>query len=477
MTRPHRARRPLRATLTALVALLLAGAGLLSAPLAAQAFTEPQVDFSFTCTQGGLETKITVDVTLEDDENPPTVELAIDGAVQPWEPSTVDANGHWEYQSFGATSGEWTATYDVTVGGELVGSQQFTMPADCQTSTDDEITVTSTCIGDQASVTATVDPVVGEGDQLTLTPSAYNYATGQTVPFGTPQTLGAPGGTVDFTGILQAGVYDITIDYASTSVGGGVSATVHVPDCAPDPNPTPTPIVTPSVAVACVDGTPIATVDLDVTSVPSVATRNSVDGGWDIGVYDVLNYQPLQADKPIVYNISPGTYTFTGPVPVGSFQWFIDSNDYIVGEFTIAAGACPTPTPSATPAASLSSSNTAPGQTVTVTASGLVENEPVEIWLHSTPVMLWNGSASADGSLTQTVTIPAGTEIGNHQIEVRGATSGSLWLNLTVSERLAATGFDAATAGVTGGVSALLLACGIGALWVARRKGEFRVHD
>lgn len=230
----------------------------------------------------------------------------------------------------------------------------------------------------------------------------------------------------------------------------------------PTPTPTetanPTPSVTPSVSVVCVDGVPIATVDLDVTSVPSVATRNSVDGGWDIGVYDVLNYQPLQADKPIVYNISPGTYTFTGPVPVGSYQWFIDSNDYIIGEFTIAADACPTPAPSTTPAASLSTTSATPDQAVTVTATGLAGNEPVEIWLHSTPVLLWSGSASADGSLTQTVRVPDGTEIGKHQIEVRGATTGSLWLNLTVGDGLAATGFNSAASvnlGLAGG--ALLL--------------------
>ncbi|MDQ1130398.1 hypothetical protein [Microbacterium sp. SORGH_AS_0888] len=240
--------------------------------------------------------------------------------------------------------------------------------------------------------------------------------------------------------------------------------------------PDSTPAVTPSVNVACVEGSPVATVTLTVASVPSVATRNSVNGGWDIGVYDVLNYQPLQADKPIVYNISPGTYTFTGPVPVGSFQWYIDSNDYILDEFTISADSCstptPTPTPSrtATPTASLSTTSVAPDGRVTVTASGLAPSESVELWLHSTPIKLWAGAVNADGTLTQTVTIPTGIDIGKHQIEVRGATSGSLWLDLTVVDQLAVTGFDPVAASIGGGSGLLLLSAGIALLLLIRRR-------
>lgn len=144
----------------------------------------------------------------------------------------------------------------------------------------------------------------------------------------------------------------------------------------------------------------------------------------------------------------------------------------------------PTPSPSATatlpntgpstPTASLSTRTVSPDGRVTVTASGLAANEPVEIWLHSTPVKLWSGVANADGTLTQTVTIPTGIEIGKHQIEVRGTNTGSLWLDLTVTATLAATGFDPVAAGVGGGAGLLLLAGGIATLLLARRRWVLR---
>lgn len=142
----------------------------------------------------------------------------------------------------------------------------------------------------------------------------------------------------------------------------------------------------------------------------------------------------------------------------------------------------PAPSPSATvpntgsstPTASLSTSTVSPDGRVTVTASGLAANESVEIWLHSTPVKLWSGVANADGTLTQTVTIPGGIELGKHQIEVRGVTSGSLWLDLTVTATLAATGFDPVSASVGSGAGLLLLAGGTATLLLGRRRRVLR---
>ncbi|AUG29115.1 MULTISPECIES: hypothetical protein [Microbacterium] len=107
---------------------------------------------------------------------------------------------------------------------------------------------------------------------------------------------------------------------------------------------------------------------------------------------------------------------------------------------------------------------------MTVTASGLAPNEHVELWLHSTPVRLWSGVSNADGTLTQTLTIPTGIELGKHQIEVRGVIRGSLWLNLTVTAMLADTRFDPVSARVGSGAGRLLLAGGVAALLLARRR-------
>ncbi|MDQ1131030.1 hypothetical protein [Microbacterium sp. SORGH_AS_0888] len=127
--------------------------------------------------------------------------------------------------------------------------------------------------------------------------------------------------------------------------------------------------------------------------------------------------------------------------------------------------------PTATaPTASLSTHTALQGGQLTVTGSGFTANEPLELWLHSTPVKLTTLTANADGTFTQVVTIPTGTALGSHQIEVRGTTSGSLTLNLTVTDTLAATGLDpAASVGVGIGGGALLLT-GIAVTVMAARR-------
>lgn len=130
----------------------------------------------------------------------------------------------------------------------------------------------------------------------------------------------------------------------------------------------------------------------------------------------------------------------------------------------------PSPTVTSTPIAiSLSTSTVARGNQVTVSASGLTAGEPVEIWLHSTPVKLLATTASADGTISNTVTIPSDVAVGAHEIEVRGATSGSAFAALTVTNGLAVTGFDSAGVAATGVGASILLLGGIAALLIDRR--------
>lgn len=219
----------------------------------------------------------------------------------------------------------------------------------------------------------------------------------------------------------------------------------------------------------CVDGG--AAVDVTVNTTPATAGIEMDVTSIRDGVYTQFG-GPTGAD---------GTYTATVPIPTDGWTTVQANYPLAAGAFVplgdwgyefpseCLPGPSPTPTPTSTgmpapsgttdSAASLSATNVVPGGQVTVTASGLAANESVQIWLHSTPITLWSGTANADGTLSQRVTIPAGTEIGKHQIEVRGATTGSLWLNLTVSERLAETGFDSvASVGIGVGASVLLVA-------------------
>lgn len=133
------------------------------------------------------------------------------------------------------------------------------------------------------------------------------------------------------------------------------------------------------------------------------------------------------------------------------------------------ASPVPSPTDGAESAsASLSSSTVTVGSKLTVTGRGYAPGEAIELWLHSTPVKLWTGTAGADGTFSQSVVIPDSTAPGAHHIEVRGATSGVSSLRITVLGGLAVTGLDASTTMAGGVIGALLVAAGT-SLAVIRR--------
>ena len=104
----------------------------------------------------------------------------------------------------------------------------------------------------------------------------------------------------------------------------------------------------------------------------------------------------------------------------------------------------------------------AQGGDVVVTGAGFEAEEAIEVWLNSTPVRLATGSADAQGNFVRTVTIPSTAEVGAHRIEIRGAESGSVFIDVTIvaaageGSGLAATG-AVATAQVALVTAALLL--------------------
>ncbi len=92
------------------------------------------------------------------------------------------------------------------------------------------------------------------------------------------------------------------------------------------------------------------------------------------------------------------------------------------------------------PEAALSTTTVGRNGSVGITATGFEPNEEIEVWLHSTPVLLGTYSATGTGTLTTTVRIPAATVAGAHQIELRGQSSGSVFTSLTVLPTLATSG-------------------------------------
>jgi hypothetical protein len=68
----------------------------------------------------------------------------------------------------------------------------------------------------------------------------------------------------------------------------------------------------------------------------------------------------------------------------------------------------------------LSTSTVAPGGSVTVYANGFQPGSTATITLESDPVLLATTTAGSDGVVNETVTIPADTPAGQHEIVVSG---------------------------------------------------------
>ena len=74
---------------------------------------------------------------------------------------------------------------------------------------------------------------------------------------------------------------------------------------------------------------------------------------------------------------------------------------------------------------SLSASSAAPGQQITITATGLTPGVGYDAVLNSTPVLLGSGAADGSGVLRLTVTIPLGATVGAHTITIAASSAPS----------------------------------------------------
>lgn len=135
--------------------------------------------------------------------------------------------------------------------------------------------------------------------------------------------------------------------------------------------------------------------------------------------------------------------------------------------------------------AKTSGKSVAAGHKLKVSATGLAAGEQAEVWLHSEPVRLGTFTADAEGRIDASVTIPAETATGAHEIVVRAATSGEDTVAIRVTSAtgvgagvgvgvgtgggaLAATGSEAAWSAGLGALA--LLALGTTALLAGRRR-------
>jgi len=134
----------------------------------------------------------------------------------------------------------------------------------------------------------------------------------------------------------------------------------------------------------------------------------------------------------------------------------------------------PPVTPATTPTISSGTPSTttptAPGETLTVTVAGFTPNTDVEVYMHSTPVLLGTFRSNAAGVVTATVTIPANAPAGSHTIVFVDTKTGLSVSSapFTVSAAndasaitpvLASTGIDALLPGL---LAAMLVLAGLG---------------
>ncbi|WP_157540787.1 hypothetical protein [Microbacterium sp. XT11] len=143
---------------------------------------------------------------------------------------------------------------------------------------------------------------------------------------------------------------------------------------------------------------------------------------------------------------------------------------------TDAAGADDAPAPAErpdppkpAPRVTLSSASVPAGGNVTVRARGFAPGEKVEIWLHSEPLKLTDAVANKRGEVTLNVGIAGGTELGKHRIEVRGASSGSAFVAVSVTDDLAITGIDSAFASGVATTGLILVLGGLSIFLLGRR--------
>ncbi|MFB7250218.1 hypothetical protein [Microbacterium sp. NPDC056234] len=137
----------------------------------------------------------------------------------------------------------------------------------------------------------------------------------------------------------------------------------------------------------------------------------------------------------------------------------------------------PVPAPEPTkepvvPVVTVSSTSIPAGGSVTVNASGFAPGEKLEIWLRSDPWKLTDATADASGAISLPVGIAGGTDLGEHQIEARGATSGSAFVDIVVTDDLAITGIDTAFASGAATTGIVLVLGGLSVFLLARRARE-----
>lgn len=167
---------------------------------------------------------------------------------------------------------------------------------------------------------------------------------------------------------------------------------------------------------------------LGSTTAPS-ANRKVSTQRWAVPAASVATIDPSSSGVGVVLD-PDGSFTttlqvqrnFTGALADGNYGIYTYPGSGAVN----AAFETYTPITWEAPAASAPGTpgTVNPGDEIDVQASGFDAGELVDVVLHSTPTVIDTLTADSSGEVSGPVTIPAGTELGSHQLYLEGQTSG-----------------------------------------------------
>lgn len=127
--------------------------------------------------------------------------------------------------------------------------------------------------------------------------------------------------------------------------------------------------------------------------------------------------------------------------------------------------------PSSTASLKLSTKTVEQGGKLVVTGTGFDPNDSIELWLHSTPVLLAQNNVGGNGQFAKQVTIPLTTSPGTHKVVV-STSNGDVTVDLEVrtasAAALGATGGRFSPWWAVGGLGALVLGAVL-ILWRRKR--------
>jgi hypothetical protein len=185
---------------------------------------------------------------------------------------------------------------------------------------------------------------------------------------------------------------------------------------------------------------PVTIINFETPAPSAAPPGGAVGGGGNPGT----NGGTILVTRTIPASVGAWTYTLTIPTatPTGSgYNVCAEEEDHPgIGDYgcqnlTVTAAATPTSTPTSTPTPTPTPTPThansitvtpqaVAGGTLVYSGAGFTPGETVDVFAHSTEVLLRAVTADQNGATSGTVIVPKSLPLGAHTLELRGMTSG-----------------------------------------------------